>query len=520
MVIQRRVYLLIKQLHPIRHRILQEMVETERNYLRGLAVLINEFDSPLSRQPPSLITVDERKLVFGSIGVIHSYGQELLNGLEDRFRNWQLSTRIGDVFGRMTPFLKTYSLYVQNYPQALAVVSQLNSRVGWKEFEAATLRKNRMSGSTLPSLLITPVQRVPRYMLLLRDILKHTDPQHPDFTDLNKSYEEVEKTASFINNSAKIAEKMARIAEIALRMEGCPEGLCLIQAGRKFEREGTLVLETTDGVKPRDVKVYLLSDLLLCVTERDDGLSRYVASISLDESSVDRQDDVTFSIIRDDGKDVLTELKLRCRDPTSRAEWIKSITNCIARLREQTALLYQHKHSVAAARAEQAKALLGAKYASLNKKTSLRRGASSTASSSSAVPAIDLGEGGKTKKTKKKKTAPPGADAPVSPTGSGLRKWSASLSNTDARRWRQMDPLEKMKATDQAHEELRRIEEEKLAAEEEAKAKAESGKREIQAQLKSDTKLSYRGARASLRRTPRADGATAASSSASGEHPA
>ena len=83
-----------------------------------------------------------------------------------------------------------------------------------------------------------------------------------------------------------------------------------------------------------------------------------------------------------------------------------------------------------------------------------------------------------------------------------------------------MDPLEKMKAADQAHEELRRIEEEKLAAEQEAKAKAESGKREIQAQLKSDTKLSYRGARASLRRTPRGDGAAASSSnSLSGEHP-
>lgn len=33
----------------------------------------------------------------------------------------------------------------------------------------------------LPSLLITPIQRIPRYRLLLKQILDHTPEQSPDY---------------------------------------------------------------------------------------------------------------------------------------------------------------------------------------------------------------------------------------------------------------------------------------------------------------------------------------------------
>nr|CAD7443430.1 unnamed protein product [Timema bartmani] len=41
-------------------------------------------------------------------------------------------------------------------------------------------------GAKLTSLLITPIQRVPRYCLLLREVLAHTAPSHPDYNVLQK----------------------------------------------------------------------------------------------------------------------------------------------------------------------------------------------------------------------------------------------------------------------------------------------------------------------------------------------
>ena len=40
------------------------------------------------------------------------------------------------------------------------------------------------AGKTLQSLLILPIQRLPRYKLCLSEIVKYTEPDHPDLADL------------------------------------------------------------------------------------------------------------------------------------------------------------------------------------------------------------------------------------------------------------------------------------------------------------------------------------------------
>ena len=42
------------------------------------------------------------------------------------------------------------------------------------------------------ALLITPIQRVPRYVLLLKELIKHTPATHPDHADLKKALSVIE----------------------------------------------------------------------------------------------------------------------------------------------------------------------------------------------------------------------------------------------------------------------------------------------------------------------------------------
>ena len=49
------------------------------------------------------------------------------------------------------------------------------------------------------SLLITPIQRPPRYKLLLTELLKLTPEDHPDREDLQKALLAVEKVRNRIN---------------------------------------------------------------------------------------------------------------------------------------------------------------------------------------------------------------------------------------------------------------------------------------------------------------------------------
>ena len=42
-------------------------------------------------------------------------------------------------------------------------------------------------GMDLQSYLVKPVQRLPRYVLLFKDLLRHTDKSHPDYQNIEES---------------------------------------------------------------------------------------------------------------------------------------------------------------------------------------------------------------------------------------------------------------------------------------------------------------------------------------------
>ena len=66
---------------------------------------------------------------------------------------------------RYVPFFKLYGGYSAGYMKAIETIALVSkSNEAFAEWLAAC---NRASKSTLPSLLILPVQRVPRYKLLV-----------------------------------------------------------------------------------------------------------------------------------------------------------------------------------------------------------------------------------------------------------------------------------------------------------------------------------------------------------------
>lgn len=61
----------------------------------------------------------------------------------------------------------------------------------FKAFVRACEHQEACHGLDLRAYLIQPVQRVPRYRLLIIQLLKHTRESHPDWVDLNAALENV-----------------------------------------------------------------------------------------------------------------------------------------------------------------------------------------------------------------------------------------------------------------------------------------------------------------------------------------
>lgn len=58
------------------------------------------------------------------------------------------------------------------------------------------------------------VQRIPRYTLLLDDLVKHTEPNHPDYGELLSASEKMKNVANDINQAIKRGENAQKILNI------------------------------------------------------------------------------------------------------------------------------------------------------------------------------------------------------------------------------------------------------------------------------------------------------------------
>ena len=74
-------------------------------------------------------------------------------------------------------------------------------------------------------LIIKPVQRIPRYMLFIKDILKHTDQGHPDRTHLEDALEELTALAlaERVNEAERQSSLFSLQQELLIMVDGLAE---------------------------------------------------------------------------------------------------------------------------------------------------------------------------------------------------------------------------------------------------------------------------------------------------------
>jgi len=81
-----------------------------------------------------------------------------------------------------------------------------------------TMGHSLIKGNSLDSFLILPVQRVPRYVMLLQDLIKNTEPLHPDYAWLEKSLESMKAVATFINDAILDEERRINCIEVSKQL--------------------------------------------------------------------------------------------------------------------------------------------------------------------------------------------------------------------------------------------------------------------------------------------------------------
>lgn len=163
-----------------RRQAVQEILTSERSYIAQLELLMQFFVRPLKEQ--QIISNDNFFALFGQVEMIYSLNQELLQQLEANLDN------VAKAFKRMAPFFKLYSVYAFDYNRAQLILQDLTDKNGaFKKFLEATESRPEVQRKLI-SLLIAPIQRVPRYRLLLQQVVLYSSPSDPDFKMLQGNF--------------------------------------------------------------------------------------------------------------------------------------------------------------------------------------------------------------------------------------------------------------------------------------------------------------------------------------------
>lgn len=266
----------------VRKHVAVEVMTTEQSYLNHMRILIREVLEPVKRS--KILTTEEYNSVFSNYEQIVEHHTKFEKLISARLATWDDNSTMSDIFLHHTAFFNDYAPYLTNYNQATVAMRHLRKKHPKfdqviKNFEDDRSVSNWQSAD---SFLVMPVQRLPRYVLLLRDMRKYTAPSWEEHLHLEQASHQVDSVLHELNSHIPPdgAEQIKKMLSIEDSIQGEMKS-GLMKVDRKFLKEGQVYLrklkigDKTKAEKKRlaerisGTKVYLfLFNDLLVITEQ------------------------------------------------------------------------------------------------------------------------------------------------------------------------------------------------------------------------------------------------------------
>lgn len=128
--------------------------------------------------------------------------------------------------------LKAYPAFVNFFEDTKETITKCEEKSAkFHAFLKKCESRPECGRQTLPQLLINPVQRLPRYSLLLKEILRVTEEGNPDKVDLEEAIRKIAEVLAHVNEDKRKTEDIVAMFEIVNDIEGAPS---LLSAQRHF----------------------------------------------------------------------------------------------------------------------------------------------------------------------------------------------------------------------------------------------------------------------------------------------
>ncbi|XP_055536209.1 uncharacterized protein LOC129724944 isoform X2 [Wyeomyia smithii] len=229
--------------------IMREMIGTERDYVRSLQYVIENYMQELLREDIPQALRGQRNVIFGNIERICEFHQQhFLNELENCEHH---PMKVGSAFLRHESKFYLYALYNKNKPKS----DSLMSENGTQFFKTKQMELN--DKMDLASYLLKPVQRMGKYALLLQQLMKACAPAQ------NTANQEILEDLEQLQKAEEMVRFQLRHGNDLLAMDSLRDcDVNVKEQGRLLRQNEFLVWEGKAGKKSLR-QVFLFEELVL-----------------------------------------------------------------------------------------------------------------------------------------------------------------------------------------------------------------------------------------------------------------
>lgn len=194
-----------------RNQRIAELIASEDDYIRDLTTVAVVFRDQLFST--RAITSNEKDTIFGNWDQLIQINKLLLDSLHKAQKKSNQVLMMGKAIAHGLKNLEhAYIYYCSRLLTAERAIEKKSEDSGYFVDQARRFASDsRCNGLNLSAYLLTPLQRVTRYPLLIRKILESTESSHPDYKDVKNALNIAESLCSSVNEGRRIYENHERL---------------------------------------------------------------------------------------------------------------------------------------------------------------------------------------------------------------------------------------------------------------------------------------------------------------------
>ncbi|KAJ8309753.1 hypothetical protein KUTeg_011618 [Tegillarca granosa] len=245
-----------------RRHVLNELIETEKTYVTQLEDILKGYCYEMdNRHMQHLIPeelIGKKEILFGNLEQIYNFHKNIF--LHELQNCQDAPAKVGKCFVQRNEEFHLYSIYCQNKLRSEALRNQIGDQ---NPFFMECQRRLRHK-LPLGAYLLKPVQRITKYQLLLKEMLRFTDHDRECETQLQEALDSMLDVVRYVNDS------MHQVSIVGFPGNLADHGRLLMQGGFTVSTEHKKEKIKDLRFKPMQRHMFLYEkSILLCKKKED-----------------------------------------------------------------------------------------------------------------------------------------------------------------------------------------------------------------------------------------------------------